>query len=55
MNAKIIKPKDVLSNDDALTIQGGINQSYYNFSADCTCNCFIGNNNDTKPVDPIEI
>ncbi len=54
MEVKVIKSKDVLTNDEALTINGGVNQSYYDYSTQCTCDCLWGNKNKTKPTDPGE-
>lgn len=52
MDVRIIKPKDVLTDDEALTISGGFNESYYDYSSDCSCDCFWGNKNRIKSNKP---
>ena len=49
---KVIKSKDVLTNDEALTINGGVNQSYYDYGKECTCDCWWVNKNKTRPTKP---
>lgn len=54
MILKVIKPKDILNEDEANTIRGGINPSYYDEISDCDCDCFGGNKNNTNGLEEEE-
>jgi len=48
---KVLRPKDLLSLDEALNVKGGLNQSFEN-SVLCTCDCIGSNKNRVKPTNP---
>ena len=52
MDIKIIRGKDVFSDEELLDIKGGISNNFDTQAsdADCTCNCWIGNTNSPTPT-----
>lgn len=54
MEIKILHPNEMLSNEEAINIKGGLNSSVD--STECTCDCLISNKNETPatPQKPIK-
>lgn len=48
METRIIKPSEILSEEDAVNVKGGVSDD----PPECTCDCWIGNNNDAMPEMP---
>ncbi len=47
MEIKILHPNEMLSNEEAINIKGGLNASVIKAEPECTCDCFISNSNST--------
>ena len=54
MEVKILHTNELLSNEEAINIKGGLNSSVD--STECTCDCLISNKNETPatPQKPIK-
>lgn len=57
MKIKVLHPNEMLSNEEATNIKGGLNSSVDN--VECVCDCFISNKNEApttpqKPSKPIK-
>ena len=57
MTVKVLHPTEMLSNEEATNIKGGLNSSVDH--VECVCDCFISNKNEIpttpqKPTKPIK-
>lgn len=53
MKVDVIKSReDTLSVDEALNVRGGLSQALDGSEAECSCDCWIGNSNQTNPTNP---
>lgn len=56
MNIKVLKEAEALSAEEAVDVKGGLNPALNLSASACTCDCFIGNKNETTqdPSKPIK-
>ena len=52
METRIIKPSELLSEEDAVNVKGGVSKQVNDTAQECSCDCWIGNSNNTQPEKP---
>ncbi|MFA8433911.1 MAG: hypothetical protein ACEPOZ_05285 [Marinifilaceae bacterium] len=51
-SVRVIKNSDVLNQDELVNVFGGVTSVAD--EQDCSCDCWIGNKNETKPTKPTD-
>lgn len=54
MKTRIIKQSDILSEEDAVNVKGGVSDKITDSAMECSCDCWIGNTNESKPAKPTQ-